>query len=98
MFFIKNEEHKASVFSAQKIVVLKEEYYLENQMKEVRDKVEAEGKIEYNENTPFNEELDSFSDDILIGGTNVIPSKALYETDYDAYIAALSDYNSRPSD
>ncbi len=96
IFFIANEEHKASVVTAKKIVILKEEFKLENEMKETREDAEKLAKIEYKINQNFNQDFDSSSEEISILGIDIPPSKALYENDYDVYVAALDDFKNRP--
>ena len=53
-------------------------------------------RIEYSENQEFNDEFDSDNSEIQIG--NLSPYKAsqvLYFVDYDAYLAAIQDYQQR---
>lgn len=56
--------------------------------------LEVEKKVvDYKDNIEFNDDYDSLNEIINLSGSTLLPSRVLYDSDYDLYIESLNDYN-----
>ena len=56
--------------------------------------LEVEKKVvDYRDNLEFNDNYDSLNEIIRLSGSTLLPSRVLYDSDYDLYIESLNDYN-----
>lgn len=91
MFFRKYEEHQMNKRVIKRDVEYREKVHYAKSEREIREQ-EFDNRIKYENNSDFNESLNEKSESINIGGTVMLPSEVLYNTDYKAYVAALNEY------
>lgn len=91
MFFRKYEEHQMNKRVIKRDIKYREKVHYAKSEREIREQ-EFDPRIKYEDNHDFNESLDEKYESVNIGGTVMLPSEVLYNTDYKAYVAALNEY------
>jgi len=90
-FYQRYEEHQMNKRVIKRGIDYKERVINAMAEKQVR-KEEIDNKINYEDNSDFNEWYDGQNDPVNLGETSLLPSEVLYKTDYIAYKVAFDEY------
>jgi len=90
-FYQRYEEHQMNKRVIKRGIDYKERVVNAMAEKQVR-KEEIDNKMNYEDNSDFNEWFDEQNEALDVGGISLSPSEALYKTDYVAYKAAFDEY------
>ncbi len=92
-FYKKNEEHKQNKRVIKKELEYEAKVRFFRSEREIRDLESDKNRIKYEDQGGFNEKFDENRENIEINNSSFLPSKVLYENDYESYKEGLNQYN-----
>lgn len=89
----KFEEYKSNKRSIKRLLDYQEKVKIATEERKIREQESDKPKIRYNDNDDFNNSLDEIYGDVEISGIKYTSSDLLYNTDYEAYVEQLNEFN-----